>query len=636
MCGLTSIISWQNPVAEDKIKAGLNAITHRGPDDQGIWLSNNGRVALGHQRLSIIDLNTGKQPLSTVDKSVHAIVNGEFYGYQTIRTELINKGHQFQTNSDSEILIHLYQEYGTECLQYLNGEFAFILWDEAHEMLFVARDRFGVKPLCYTQRDDGLYMASEAKALFAMGIKAQWDEYSFYHSANLQYTPQDRTLFKDIKQLQPGHMMIVKGHNVHIEKYWDMDYPSETETRPITASDETAYIKTFHDLFKQSVETRLNADVPLCFHLSGGIDSSAVLGLASNIMDKPLDAFTVCFEHKDYDEFEQAQEMAQYANANFHPIHVSQEDLVTSLPDAVYHGEGLAINGHFGAKYMLNKAIKKAGFKVALTGEGADEVLAGYPHLRQDLFSLSNNTEQIAELYQSNTASAGVQLSVGDELNTDALQTALGYRPHFLKAKASLGYKMCSILSQDYQARFTGTDCYQDLMDQLQIKQQLEKRHIVHQSLYIWSKLTLANYILRTLGDGMEMSCSIEGRLPFLDNKLFDFLRNLPMGMKIKDGTEKYILREAMKPYITKTIYKRQKHPFMAPPISRFSNKALDAMIQDTIRGEGFKAVPFFDRKKVLDMLNKLPNMNNEALTAMEPVLMMILTTTLMHQKFKL
>lgn len=636
MCGLTGILSWDKPVSQDILQAGMDALHHRGPDEAGHWISENKQIGLGHRRLSILGVDSGKQPIQNETGRIHIIVNGEFYDHDRIRKELVAKGHQFKTDSDSEIALHLYEDYGFDALKHLRGEFALILWDEDKQLLFAARDRFGIKPLCFTDTAKGLMLASEAKALFAMGVPAAWDHYSYYHSASLQYVPQDKTLFENIQQLKPGHALIAKDKKIEIFKYWDLDYADEDKTlqRP-----EQDWIKNVQEDLEDAVKLRLRSDVPVCFHLSGGLDSSAVLGLAAKNSDKPLDAFSISFDHDIYDEFEIAQEMANFAGANFHPINVSQDDLVYELPDAVYYGEGLAINGHLAAKHILNKHIRAQGFKVALTGEGADEVFAGYPHLREDIFkqqAQNENQDQLFEkLYATNIASAGVQLAHGAELPTDAVEQVLGFVPSFLNAKAALGNRVNNVLSDSYKQEFVKTDCYADLMQEVDVKQ-LHGKHHVNQSLYLWTKLTLANYILNTLGDGMEMSQSIEGRLPFLDHKLFETIRNMPLSIKIKDTTEKYVLREAVKPYITDTIYKRQKHPFMAPPISRYSNSKLNTFIQDSLRSDSFKSVPFFDTQKILDMLDKLPTQDEKTRTAAEPVLMMVLTTHIMHQTFKL
>jgi len=635
MCGIVSVLSRRGPVTQHLLKSGMEALIHRGPDGEGLWLSPAKNAGLGHRRLSIIDLSTGIQPLVSADGKKAVVVNGEFYDYKRIRKELEAKGHRFKTQSDSEIILPLYEEYGTECLKYLRGEFAFVLWDEDKQQLFAARDRFGIKPLCYTNNADGLFIASEAKALFAMGIKAAWDEYSFFHSARLQYTPQDRTLFKDVFQLKPGHALVASKDNMRLFKYWDLDYPVAGKEAGFKSEAEA--IVAFGDLFEEAIRLRLQSDVPVCFHLSGGLDSSAVLGIAAKMTGKPVPAFTVSFGHEGYDELQVAQETAKQIGADLHPVHVTQDDIVREMPNAVWHGEGMAINGHLTAKYLLNKAIQAAGFKVALTGEGADEVLAGYPHLRQDLFRMAGSDAALMKsLYKTNSASAGVQLATGEMLPTGTIEQRLGFVPSFLQAKASMGFRMDAILSDSFKGRFSETDCYSDLMNETPVAEQLTGRHPVNQSSWLWTKTALANSILRTLGDGMEMSHSIEGRLPFLDHHLFEFSRSLPMDYKIRGTVEKYILREAAKPHLTETVYKRQKHPFMAPPVSQYSNTGLMSFIRERVSSTSFSEMPFYDTKKVTDMLDKLPNLPEQERSAMEPVLMMVLTSHLLHERFSL
>jgi len=635
MCGIIGILS-RDGVRETDLQTGLETLHHRGPDGTGIWISQNSQTGLGHARLSIIDLATGQQPLVNESGKIHAVVNGEFYGFEDIRKNLEEKGHCFATQSDSEILIHLYEEYGTDCLDYLRGEFSFLLWDDDKQLLFAARDRFGIKPLCYAETPRGFFIASEAKALFAAGVPAAWDSYAFYHAASMQYVPQDRTLFENVHQLKPGHALIFKNSSKHIFKYWDLDYLPESATDNRSEAD---WVDAVAEKFSEAVRLRLRADVPVCFHLSGGLDSSAVLGLAASESTKPLDAFTVSFSHDGYDELSIAQRTAAHLHANLHVVNVSQDDLVRELPDAVYYGEGLAVNGHLAAKYILNRHIRASGFKVALTGEGADEVFAGYPHLRQDVLASGtvneNTAAQMKKLYASNLASTGVQLAYGAELPTAAIADSLGHVPSFLAAKAALGNRIHHILAEDYKQGFTQTDCYADLMRAVP-QEQLQGRHPVNNALYLWTKLTLSNYILKTLGDGMEMAHSIEGRLPFLDHHLFETVRRMPLSMKIKGITEKFVLREAVRPHITNEVYHREKHPFMAPPVSVYSNDGLNGFIQDSIRSESFNAVPFFDRKKIISALDKLPQEDAKSRTAMEPVLMTVLTAHLMQQKFGL
>jgi asparagine synthase (glutamine-hydrolysing) len=635
MCGVFGLYSPDRPVTQARLKSATDALYHRGPDGEGFWISPDARMGLGHRRLSIIDLSTGGQPLLNARGDIAAVVNGEFYDHRRIRAELEAKGHRFKTRSDSEILLYLYEEHGTDCLKYLRGEFAFILWDGRKKLIFAARDRFGIKPLCHAQDAGGaLYLASEAKAIFAAGFGAAWDHDAFFHACAAQYTPVDRTLFAGVRQVPPGHFLIRDGKGLVLHKYWDIDYPPE----PISAlKSDAEWLELFESMFADAVRLRLQADVPVCAHLSGGLDSSAIAAYAARTQGRPLDCFTVSFGEEGYDELPVAREMAEKLGASLHVVRVSQDDIVRAIPEAVAYSEGLSINGHLAGKFMLNRAIRAAGFKVALSGEGADELLAGYPHLREDLILTDGGEkERLAKLYGSNDKLAGVFLQHGDALPTDSVARALGHTPSFLRAKASLGLRVTSLLSKDYLAAMGARDVYREIVEAFDVKGQLAGRHPVNQSSYLWTKLALAGYILRTLGDGCEMAHAVEGRVPFLDHVLFEKMRALPLRMKIRDLTEKFILREAARPLLTETVYRRQKHPFIAPPVSRFSNPALDGFIQDTLRSEAFRAMPFFDSGKVIAWLDDLPQKSAQDRVAAEPVLMMTLSSFLIHKGFSL
>jgi len=635
MCGIVAIHQSKGgePLAVQTVEAALHALHHRGPDGQGIFINPGKDVALGHTRLATVGIATGAQPISNEDESIHMIVNGEFYEFERIRAELEAKGYKFKTRSDSEIALHLYEEYGTECLKYLRGEFALVIWDERQQMLFVARDRFGIKPIVFSLQNGRLYLASEAKAIFACGVEAKWDEESFFHSANMQYVLPDRTLFSGIHQLPPGHYLAARANLINIHRYWDLDYSTDAET--LQDSDENL-ITEFGRLLEDSVRLRLRAEAPVCAHLSGGLDSSAVVGLAMKHSSKPLKCYSISFEEESYDELEIAKEMAAFAGGDFEPIFVSQKQLIECLPDAVYYSEGFAVNGHLPAKFLLNKTIRKNGYKVALTGEGADEVVAGYPHLRSDLFKSDGRQNLLAGLHASNTASAGIMLQHGQSLSLAAVEEKLGYVPGFIEAKGTLGHKICSVLDEKFKARYAGRDAYGELISSFDVAGQMSGRNRVNQSLYLWSKTALVNYILRTLGDGMEMANSVEGRLPFLDHHLFEFARRLPLDLKIKGTTEKYILRQAVKPLISETIYKRQKHPFVAPPLSRFAGKDADDALQDALRSKSFEAVPFFDHAAVHRLLDSLPSMKAEDRGAVDPVLMTAMSAAALHERYKL
>ncbi len=636
MCGIIAIQSQNSAVEPESLQKALGMMRHRGPDGQGVWLSPDGSVGLAHARLSIIDLQGGAQPLASEDGQVQAVVNGEFYDFERIRRRLQERGHRFRTGSDSEILVHLYEEHGLDCLEYLRGEFAFVLWDERRKRLFAARDRFGIKPLYYSVQRSTLRVASEAKALFASGTEAAWDPESFFHAATLQYVLPQRTLFRNVRQLPPGHYLLQEEDTLRTARYWDLDYPREKADGPASEAEQ---IDRFRAGLEEAVRLRLRADVPVACHLSGGLDSSAVLGFAARLSSAPVHCFTVSFDTAPYDELAIAAETARRAGAVLQEVRVSQEDLVECLPEAVSFCEGLAINGHLPAKFLLSRAIRRAGYKVVLTGEGSDEILAGYAHLRRDLMVGESDTPDeggvLKRLAATNTVSAGIMLPHGDGLPLESVRSRLGFVPTFLEAKATFGHRMRQVLSEDFLAEHGGRDAFADLLAATDVEGQLSGRSRVDQSLYLWNKTALANYILRTLGDGTEMAHSVEGRVPFLDHPLAGLIREMPMSMKVRGGVEKYVLREAARPVLTDTVYRREKHPFLAPPLCRFSNPQVGARLEEQLRTLA-PAVPFFDGRKLRQWLDRLPTLSPQERAAADPVLMTVLCTGILQQRLGL
>ena len=388
MCGIFALFSRRNPIQLETVQRATARLHHRGPDGQRHWISDDRKVGLGHARLSIIDLTTGDQPIASADQRTHLIANGEFYGYEATRRELQEAGHTLRTKSDSEIALHLYRDLGPQCLHRLRGEFAFVIWDETERVMFAARDRFGIKPLFYALHEDTLYFASEVKALFAAGVPARWDTENFWQMVE-QGGYQARTLFHGVFQVPPGHYLIATDSHIQINKYWDFDYPVADVAGP-RRSDED-YKAEFRHALEEAVRIRLRADVPVGCYLSGGLDSCSVLGLAARHHPDSIRAFTLTFDRAEYDEEKEAREMAAKVGAEFHPIPIRQDDLADNFADAIQQSETVCLNAHGVAKFLLSRAVRKAGYKVVMTGEGSDEILGGYAHFRRDmlLYNLS-------------------------------------------------------------------------------------------------------------------------------------------------------------------------------------------------------------------------------------------------------
>jgi asparagine synthase (glutamine-hydrolysing) len=641
MCGIAAFFSSGKPVSAERLRRATNILHHRGPDSRSAWVSPNQRVGLGHARLSIIDLTTGDQPIANEDERIHIVVNGEFYDFERQRRELERRGHLFRTRSDSEIALHLYEDFGAHCVQQLRGEFAFVLWDEANQTLFAARDRFGIKPLYYAVHDHTLYLASEIKALFAAGVPARWDHEYFYQHATGPAMP-DRTLFDGVHQVPPGHYLTATTNGMRILRYWEFYYPPVDEFWAGT-TDESACVEEFADVFEEAVRLRMRADVPVGCYLSGGLDSCAVLGFAARLSSSPIQAFTLTFDQAAYDEGDIAREMAARVGANFHPIPIKQSDIADNFVEATWHSETLFSNGHGVSKYLLSRAVRDAGYKVVYTGEGSDEIFGGYVHFRTDMVQHNTRGQNAAEvrrllqqLETANSVSRGMLMPVGKTGSLDSVERVLGFVPGCLKVFAAQGQQRQTLFNVDFKAGFAGRDSARLFLDSLDVPGVLRGRDPLNKSLFVWAKSFLPSYILNLLGDRMEMAHSVEGRVPFLDHRVVECVCRAPVSLKIRGVTEKYLLRQAAKSLITETVYRRQKHPFLSPPVTTVPTERFHQMMQDTLRGPVLASLPFYDQKKVVALLDQLPAMSDSDRSGWDPVLMSVLSACVIQEQFGL
>jgi asparagine synthase (glutamine-hydrolysing) len=640
MCGIVAIYSPHGRVSPEALARATARLHHRGPDAQRQWVAPHDRVGLGHARLSIIDLVTGDQPIASEDGRRRIVVNGELYDFQRIRRELAQAGHWFRTRSDSEIALHLYEDMGPRCLKRLRGEFALVLWDEAEQRLFAARDRFGIKPLFFAWHQGTLYLASEVKALFEAGVPARWSRQGLFDTVVMGQPP-TATLYEGVSQVPPGHYLTAGPNGVQLCAYWDFDYPEAT--RPPSPRADQDWAEEFRVVLDQAVRLRLRADVPVGCYLSGGLDSCSVLGLAARHSPFPIRAFTLAFDQAAYDEAPIAREMAERANAEFCPIPIRQADLAEHFADAAWHAETLFINAHGVAKYVLSRAVRDAGYKVVLTGEGSDEILAGYPHFRRDMLLYDNGGQDpaavqalLGQLEQGNAVSRGLLMPDGDVAPLEALRRGLGFVPSWTEASGGRLFKMQALWSDDFQAELGERQAFGELLDRLDVSGRLNGRAPVNQALYLWAKTFLPNYILTVLGDRMEMAHSVEGRVPFLDHEVVELICQMPVSMKIRGMTEKYVLREAARPVLTDTVYRRQKHPFLSPPATLNPHDRLHEMVHDTLRGSTLERMPFVDRGKVVRLLDRLGTLDAGEQVAIDQILMMLLSGCVLGERLAL
>jgi asparagine synthase (glutamine-hydrolysing) len=641
MCGLLAALLDEPRLTDEQVAGALGRIAHRGPDHTAWRFWKDRHAVLGHVRLSIIGLVNGDQPLVNEAGDVHCVVNGELYGHRTIRAELAAEGWHFVTDSDSEIALHLYEKLGGDFVHRLRGEFAVVIADERRRCLVAVRDRFGIKPLYYTVLGGSVYVASEIKALLALGVPARWDADAFFAEVHT-VRGADRTLFAGIYAVPPGCVLLARDGRVEVRPYWDTQFPARSEL----AADErpeAEVVAGFRDVLEEAVDERLVADVEVASYLSGGIDSCAVLGLAQRRLGRPIRAFTITFGDEMYNEEHLARKTADWLGAAFVPVPVSQEDLAGAFSDALWHAETLVFNAHGVAKYLLSRAVRDAGVKVVFTGEGADEIMGGYPPFRRDLLlhnaenqRLGDVDELLAELTAANRSSRGLLTADGSAApGLQVLETRLGWVPSALSTGAAIAAKMYPLFDQDYLRTRLRANPFTELLDSVDVRGRLTGRDPVNQALYLWTRTQLPTYVLTFLGDRMEMAHSIEGRVPFLDHHVAEYTARLPVHYKIRGLREKHVLREAVRDVVLPEIYDRHKHPFMAPP-ARDGGDPLAVFCQDTLRSELVEHQPFFDPARVRRLMDDVNAMAPDDRAAFEGVVLRVVSTCLLTQRFGL
>ncbi len=631
MCGLVGYFQTNqanHQIDILKFTQSIKILHHRGPDAINMWTSNDLRVGLGHTRLAITGVENGMQPIHY--QHISAIVNGEFYDYKAIKRALITKGYKFSLDSDSEIIIALYLEYGDQCYRYLNGEFAFILYDSKRNCLIAARDRFGVKPLFYAIYRGTVYIASEIKAILELGVPAKWNLNALWMAENCIPTCRE-SYFQEICSLEPGYQynFSING-SVNKKLYW------QYQSASYIGSFQDAAVE-FRALIEQAVKRRLVADVPVTTYLSGGLDSSIILSLATHLGHQMRETFTISFPESELDEWLFAQEMARYLGVQINKVEVDLQIIADHYAPTVYATESLLRNGQSIAKYYLSKVVRDQGYKVVMTGEGADELFAGYPFFRADIFRDQNDHHNLRELYKNNKKIASAFLPIEEHNDTlKVITDSLNYIPTWWRIGAGYGKHMRTIYN-DKMHTIVMQNPFQRLLKMFNITSQTNQS-VLNQSLFLWQKTNFSELILSTLGDRVEMANSIEGRLPFLDNDCVNFALAIPDYFKISE-IEKKIVREACKDLLPLSIYKREKHPLTAPSAINFTkkrNNPLNDMYSDIIQSSLLDNLPFIDPVKFRKYFTSLKSANGEEQQAADVIVNRIVSAALLHQHFRM
>jgi len=566
MCGICGIAipkQLNRRVSESRLVAMRDTLTHRGPDDAGLYL--DGGVGLGHRRLSIVDLGGGHQPMANEDGSIWIVFNGEIYNHRDLRPGLEERGHRYRTVSDTETIIHLYEELGEPAVERLSGMFAFAVWDSSRRELLLARDRLGIKPLYYALDGDGaLYFASEIKALVEARAVAPEINYSALPDYLANHAPSgEETLFRGVKRLLPGHTLTWRDGQVEIRKYWDMSFAQNGHS---VVSDRDA-IEQWTELFREAVRSHLMADVPLGVFLSGGIDSSAIAAMMSEMTTEPIKTFSVGFAEREANELEYARMVARAFDTDHHEVIVSAADFFAVMPRLIWHEDEPL--GHLASVPLYFVSELAAGHvKVVLTGEGSDELMAGYYRYWKTLYNLSLGARYHGWTPAPLRRAARVGIAClpdGSSLRRRLSQTFLALKPDV----ESLYLDNFAVFSRAQQFRLLTPEAkeHSGALDPYAVTRQRfaqsDATTTLNRLLYADTKTYLHELLMKQ--DQMSMAASLESRVPFLDHTLVEFTARLPERMKLRRLTTKYVLRRSMKGVLPEPILTRRKMGFPVP-----------------------------------------------------------------------
>lgn len=549
------------------------AIVHRGPDDEGLHAS--GPAAFGFRRLSIVDLRPeGNQPHFNEDRSVFSVVNGEIYNHHELREELAKKGHVLRSRCDVEVVPHLYEEYGIELMDKLNGQYAFAAYDSKRHRLLLARDPVGVCPLFYTVVDGQLLFASEIKGLLAHpAVSRQLDLRGLDQIMAFPGIASPTTMFQDISSLPAGHFLLMEEGRIRTGAYWDLDYPADSQRA--APSD---WQEQLDHLLQQAVNRRLQADVPVACYLSGGLDSSLVAGVMHKLRPgSNWHAFSVVFDNTDLDERKYQRLMAERIGARHHEVAFDASQVESRLRSVIRHAESPLKESYNTCSHALSEAVRESGCKVVLSGEGADELFAGYVGYRFDMMRAGQDD--------------GADLLDEDSWRESQLREKLWGDGNFFYEREYGAFRdMSSTLYAPDIARDPAR--YDCLAQPLVNRERLRGRHPVHKRSYLDFKLRIADHLLSDHGDRMTFAHSVEGRYPFLDRDLIEFVTRLPPGLLTLDQREKYPVRTIAQPYVAPQIIAREKFSFVGPGspdiLRGKSDWLMDMLSSDTIRRQGY------------------------------------------------
>ena len=608
MCGIVGMFNLDGaPVPSESLHGMIRMLAHRGPDNTGFHTQNG--VGLGHARLSIIDLASGHQPMCNENSSLWITFNGEIFNYLELREELLSRGHKFATRSDTEVILHLYEEKGEDCVQYLNGQWAFAIWDNQRRRLFLSRDRLGVRPLFYTQAKNTFIFGSEIKAIFARPeVTREIDVNGLDEVFTYWCTIPPTTLFRRINELPPGHSMTVDAKGIVVQQYWNHEF--EEISGAVDPFKEKAYADQLLDLLIDATRIRLRSDVPVGAYLSGGLDSTVTTALVKKFTNATLRTFSVSFDDPEFDESSFQNEAVRFLDTEHHDFRCTKNQIAEVFREVIWHTEKPVLRTAPAPLYLLSRLVRKSGFKVVVTGEGADEMLGGYdifketkirrfwesqpdskmrPLLLRRLYPYLQNIQSQPDAYRK----------AFFHINVDRnLQPFFSHIPRW-----ELTAKLKTLFSDAVRAEISGDDSH------CKIRARLPGCYAswdsFSQAQYLETKYLLPGYILSSQGDRMAMAHSVEGRFPFLDHRVVEFASKLPVSLKMKVLNEKYLLKRCASGLVPRSIVKRHKQPYRAPEACSFLQPAASGYMDDLLSPEQIRRDGIFDAPSVTKLVDK-------------------------------
>jgi asparagine synthase (glutamine-hydrolysing) len=617
MCGIAGYFQIDGKARPDKELLGrmVNIIRHRGPDEFGAFFDD--KCALGQARLSIIDLSTGSQPLSNEDGTIWITFNGEIYNYVELRPELEKLGHRFRTQSDTEVIVHAYEQWGKDCVNRFNGQWAFAIYDKERGTLFLSRDRLGIRPIFYATHNGRFYFASEIKAIFCdPSVPRRLDFKGLDEIFTWWTTAPPRTAFEGINELGPGANLEVRDGKVVSGDYWRMEYPEEYDRRRSLDS----WAEELHALLVDAVRLRLRADVPVGAYLSGGLDSSATTSLIKNFTSNRIETFSIAFHDKAYDESAYQKQVAEYLGTSHHQIKCGLRDIAENFPRVIWHTERPILRTAAAPLYLLSGLVRENNFKVVLTGEGSDEILGGYDIFKETLIrwfwskdpDSASRPLLLQKLYPTLPLSASRAKFYLETFYKAGLgETDKYYFSHIPMINTTIKIK------EYFVGAIKEALCDYDALGAFEprLSENFHKWHHLARAQYLEARSLLSGYLLSSQGDRVTAGHSVEGRFPFLDPRVVELGTRMPPWHKILGLKEKFVLKKAMRRELPKEITARVKQPYMAPDSNSFMQSDSPEYVEEMLSEGSIRRSGVFEPEYVAKLYEKCRNLSHAHLS---------------------